>query len=232
MTFWFAKGAAGMIPQFSVDALALGFQNYNRDPVRNNTVPGQFSEWLNGETLVNQGMMLSPWFPPRYLWAAMEGVLGFSAEVTGARVQPALPPDWQWSAARNVPFRGSHLSWIACRTPELQVYACGELSSSLPVTRCGRDCSDRVVVNGDETVAVALQDDDRTFAFVGNTHGRSVTTTLRVSNLPDGSHRVRRYDSLRKQWTDGETMDARELARGTIIELERKGFTLLEIRHG
>jgi len=32
-----------------------------------NTVPGQFSEWLHGETLVNQGMMLSPWFPPRYL---------------------------------------------------------------------------------------------------------------------------------------------------------------------
>ena len=46
------------------------------DPRRNNTVPGQFSEWLHGETLTNEGMMLSPWDPPRYLWAAVEGAAG------------------------------------------------------------------------------------------------------------------------------------------------------------
>ncbi len=57
-------------------ALSTSFRHYSRDPLRNNTVPGQFSEWLHGETLVNQGMMLSPWFPPRYLWAAIEGVTG------------------------------------------------------------------------------------------------------------------------------------------------------------
>ena len=57
-------------------ALRESFKHYSNDPRRNNTVPGQFSEWLHGETLMNQGMMLSPWFPPRYLWAAIEGAAG------------------------------------------------------------------------------------------------------------------------------------------------------------
>ncbi len=105
VTFWYAFAAARFNPDFMAHALATSFRNYSRDPRRNNTVPGQFSEWLHGETLVNQGMMLSPWFPPRYLWAAIEGVAGLDLsggtptrhaapgarlEVAG-RAEPALP---------------------------------------------------------------------------------------------------------------------------------------------
>jgi len=64
VTFWYARAAAKYQPAFMDDALATSFRNYSRDPRRNNTVPGQFSEWLHGETLVNEGMMLSPWDPP------------------------------------------------------------------------------------------------------------------------------------------------------------------------
>ncbi len=86
-------------------ALSASFRNFSRDPRRNNTVPGQFSEWLHGETLTNEGMMLSPWDPPRYLWAAVEGAAGLDLsdddlspapapgaglEVAG-RAQPAVP---------------------------------------------------------------------------------------------------------------------------------------------
>src|SRR5205085_12312172 len=60
VSFWYAFAAARYAPDFMSHALATSFENYSRDPRRNNTVPGQFSEWLDGETLVNRGMMLSP----------------------------------------------------------------------------------------------------------------------------------------------------------------------------
>src|SRR5690349_10559056 len=77
VTFWFAFAAARFDPGFMARALATSFRHYERDPLKHNTVPGQFSEWLHGETLTNQGMMLSPWFAPRYVWAAIEGIAGF-----------------------------------------------------------------------------------------------------------------------------------------------------------
>ncbi len=58
VTFWYAFAAARYTPDFMNHALGTSFQNYSRSPRRNNTVPGQFSEWLDGETLVNRGMML------------------------------------------------------------------------------------------------------------------------------------------------------------------------------
>ena len=64
------------LSRFHGASLQKTFEYYAEDPSANNTVPGEFSEWLHGETLVNQGMMLSPWFPPRYLWAAIEGACG------------------------------------------------------------------------------------------------------------------------------------------------------------
>lgn len=76
VSFWYAFAAAPHSPEFMAHALSTTFRSYSRDPLRFNTVPGQFSEWLDGETLVNRGMMLSPWFPPRYLWAAIEGMAG------------------------------------------------------------------------------------------------------------------------------------------------------------
>ena len=76
LTFVYAMAAARFNPGFMAYALSTSFQHYSRDPGRNNTVPGQFSEWLHGETLANQGMMLSPWYPPRYVWSAIEGACG------------------------------------------------------------------------------------------------------------------------------------------------------------
>ncbi|HEY8284261.1 MAG TPA: amylo-alpha-1,6-glucosidase, partial [Chloroflexota bacterium] len=70
LTWWYAFGAARYHPALLVRALAASFAHYAADPRTNNTVPGQFSEWFDGESLVNRGMRLSPWEPPRFLWAA------------------------------------------------------------------------------------------------------------------------------------------------------------------
>src|SRR6185437_15133361 len=123
VTFWFAFAAAPFNPEFMAYALSSSFKHYSTDPGNNNTVPGQFSEWLHGETLVNQGMMLSPWFPPRYVWAAIEGAAGLDLSGEMPSINPRLSPTWKWLAVRRVQFRGRDLSWFAVRAPDLRMYA-------------------------------------------------------------------------------------------------------------
>ncbi|MBV9973695.1 MAG: hypothetical protein JO135_10210, partial [Candidatus Eremiobacteraeota bacterium] len=118
VTFWFAFAAAKHDPAFMAHALATSFRHFSSDPRRNNTVPGQFSEWLHGEILVNQGMMLSPWDAPRYLWAAIEGAGGLSIYGPEAKINPSLAADWRWLTAVNVPFRRKSIAWVACRMPD------------------------------------------------------------------------------------------------------------------
>ena len=79
LTWWYAFGAARYHPHSMVRALRSSFEHYGVDPQRYNTVPGQFSEWFDGESLANRGMRLSPWEPPRFLWAAVEGRLRLGA---------------------------------------------------------------------------------------------------------------------------------------------------------
>ncbi len=129
VTFWFAFAAAAFNPEFMAYALSTSFKHYSMDPRRNNTVPGQFSEWLHGETLVNQGMMLSPWFPPRYLWAAIEGAAGLDMSSRKPDLKPRPAREWKWLAVRNLPLRGQGVSWFAVRLDDLTVYA--ELSFRL-----------------------------------------------------------------------------------------------------
>ena len=88
-------------------ALRESFVHYSRDPLGNNTVPGQFSEWLHGETLANRGMMLSPWFPPRFLWAAIEGAAGLDLSGDEPICNPCLAPNWRWLGVRRLCFRAS-----------------------------------------------------------------------------------------------------------------------------
>ncbi|HEX5324721.1 MAG TPA: hypothetical protein VFW40_13110, partial [Capsulimonadaceae bacterium] len=122
VSFWYAFAAAQYSPEFMDHALSASFRNFSMDPRRNNTVPGQFSEWLHGETLVNEGMMLSPWDPPRYLWAAIEGAAGLDLSADSVGLNPKLASDWKWMAVRNLPFRGNQLAWVVVRTPDIQIY--------------------------------------------------------------------------------------------------------------
>jgi len=65
VVFWYAFAAAKYHPEFMVRGLREGYWSYLANPRKNNTVPGQFSEWFDGESLVNRGMRLSPWEPKK-----------------------------------------------------------------------------------------------------------------------------------------------------------------------
>ena len=107
LTWWYAFAAARYHPEFMVEALSSSFAHYAADPRTNNTVPGQFGEWFDGESLINRGMRLSPWEPPRFLWAAVEGVCGLMLTTGRPSVNPLVPAAWKWVALRRLPYHGA-----------------------------------------------------------------------------------------------------------------------------
>jgi len=218
VTFWYAFGAARFVPDVMAEALETTFEHYARDPRRTNTVPGQFSEWLHGETLANHGMMLSPWFAPRYLWAAVEGACGLVPSLDAPRIAPNLPPGWAWLAARDVPVHGASGSWFVGRFPDLRVFAAGPVRSELPLERYDRDVTDRVRVEGEGLAVVALARGGEIVVFLGNRDPHTVPAALRLDGALAGRRPQRRFDSLEARWKDvaqsAETALPISLARG------------------
>jgi hypothetical protein len=230
VSFWYAFAAAKHAPDVMDHALATSFQNYSRDPRRNNTVPGQFSEWLDGETLVSRGMMLSPWFPPRYLWAAIEGAAGLDLQAEGARLYPHLAAHWKWMGVQNLPYRGQRLTWFVARTPDVRMYTNHHFQESAPYTAYEEDISSCIHVTSDAACGLGLRQHDNLLLFVGNTAERTITIAVRVAGELAGSYRCRAYDSLVNEWVTWEDLvPAATLRRGLTVQVERKGFWLLDL---
>ncbi|HZZ00719.1 MAG TPA: hypothetical protein VFE36_14210 [Candidatus Baltobacteraceae bacterium] len=229
-TFWFAAAAAAFNTEFMAYALTASFRHYAQDPRRYNTVPGQFSEWLHGETLNNKGMMLSPWFPPKYLWAAMEGAAGLEITSRPPKLHGRLPPGWGWLGARNVLVRGHKVAWFTVRLDELTTYA---NSSQLEINadrQYDTDVSDDVRVGGDHATSIALRRNGAVAILVGNTFDRTITTSLSIParHFPARCS-LRLYDSLVGEWRDFPDFDPALLHEGFPVQVSRHGFSVLEI---
>jgi hypothetical protein len=229
MTFFYAVAAARYNPGFMAYALAASFQHYSRDPGRNNTVPGQFSEWLHGETLANQGMMLSPWYPPRYVFAAIQGACGLDPRGPQLACNPRLPPLWKWLGARNVPFRGKSLTWFVARCPEPTIFTNFACVTDLRLETYDRDVTPMLRLN-DEVTEIALLHGDKYAIFVGNTAARTVTTPLRFKRALRGRYDMRYFTSMLGEWSHHENIDGRTLERGFAIDIDALGFSVIELQ--
>ncbi len=232
LTWWYAFGAARYHPHSMVRALRSSFEHYGIDPQRNNTVPGQFSEWFDGESLANRGMRLSPWEPPRFLWAAVEGVCGLVLLPGAPRVNPIVPAGWNWVAVRDVPYHGRPFSYFLVRESE---------SGSRVYTTCAIDCewrtevysadvSDGVWIYTKDAIAVALRRDDDLVLLVGNTGADTLYAALQFADedlLPKRAT-VRVYNSERRSWEARGVLERNQLS-STAFSIERGGFRLLEI---
>lgn len=230
VTFWYAFAAAEFNPDFMASALAESFRHYSRDPRRNNTVPGQFSEWLHGETLVNQGMMLSPWFPPRFLWAAIEGAAGLDLSGGEPSCNPRLSPDWRWLGVRNLRFRGNFVTWFVVRAGELTMYATFRFRNSLEYHAYDRDLTEDLLEPlNDDVTAILLDRDGEMVLFVGNTSDRTVSTSIKFREELHGSYAVRSFSSMRGEWIEDE-IASKELYKGIALQIDRRGFIVMELR--
>ena len=230
VTFWYVFAAARFNPEFMAYALSAGFRHFSIDPLRNNTVPGQFSEWLHGESLANQGMMLSPWFPPRYIWAAIEGVAGLDLSSEAPSLKPRLAPDWKWMGVRNLPLAGENATWFVARVPDLKIYTNFAFDQSTLYELYDEDISPQVRCSDDATIAMALRKGRRLIIFVGNTMVRTITTAVYLNLAVNTSYAVRTYSSLRSEWVESRMHDTRDLRDGLAVQLDRKGFCVIELR--
>ena len=101
---------------------------------------------------------------------------------------------------------------------------------SSPYIAYENDISDLVATDGHASVALGLRQADDIVLFVGNTVERTISTAVRISDGVQGTYRVRSFDSMRGAWVDGDTVSGDKLRVGVPIQLERKGFWLIELR--
>ena len=73
-------------------------------------VPGEFPERLHGADFSSEGMTLSPWTPPTYLWLGVEGLLGVQSTWEGMAIKPALPSTWNWIAVKDLSVLGASMT--------------------------------------------------------------------------------------------------------------------------
>ncbi len=208
------------------------FEHYGADPRRNNTVPGQFSEWFDGESLVNKGMRLWPWEPPRFLWAAIEGVCGLILMPGKPRINPLIPRHWSWIALRRLPYHGGSITYFAVRQNGGAVHLCSTapLDSDADLALYDRDVSDDVGVFAEGASIVALAREGQTVVMVGNTDAGTINAPLNLSGAlkPSQRYAVRVYNSDRHDWDVSPSRTAEDLA-GIAIAIEAGGFRLIEL---
>ena len=228
-TFWFATAAADFNQEFMAYALTASFRHYTTDPRRNNTVPGQFCEWLHGETLTNQGMMLSPWFAPKYLWSALEGAAGLNITAQTPSVKPRMASAWSWIGARNVMVRGKRAMWLCTRfNGEHAVFGTYPFSEIQAENLYEEDITHEVEIRGDTAVCMAMRRRDGLLLFVGNTLDRTIN--VGISCAPErGRYVMRGFNTLRNEWIEKDEFDIARFARGMPIEVSRHGFALIEL---
>ncbi len=232
LTWWYAFGASRYHPHSMVRALRSSFEHYGVDPQRNNTVPGQFSEWFDGESLANRGMRLSPWEPPRFLWAAVEGVCGLVLLPGAPRVNPIVPDGWNWVALRDVPYHGRPFSYFLVREPDsaARIYATCAIDCDLRTEVYTADVSDDVWVYTKDAIAVALQRDGDLALLIGNTGTVTINAAVQFADgklLPERA-KVRVYNSERRAWEPSGALERRQLS-SMAFSIERGGYRLLEI---
>jgi len=232
LTWWFAFAAAEYHPQFMVHALRSSFEHYSSNPKLYNTVPGQFSEWFDGEGLSNHGMRLSPWEPPRFLWAAIEGVCGVILTAGPPRIKPLIPADWTWVGLRHLPSCGELISYFVMRETEgrFRIYSTGSVESDWSVELYHCDVSDKVRVFSEHATVIALERDDGFAVFIGNTSRMTIQTPVGLQEIvtPRSRYSVQVYSSERRAWERGADLSSSETA--VRLSIEANGFRVLTLQ--
>jgi hypothetical protein len=246
LSFWYAFAAAKIYPDAMVHNLKQGYAHYLRDPKIYNTVPGQFSEWFDGESLINRGMRLSPWEPPRYLWAAIEGACGLvigegvledstqqpsGKQTSRYRVAPLMPSGWHWLGVRRVPLGGRFYSYFAMRDRNrFHVFADGHLGCDGELEVFEEDVTDRIDRLDPDMVAIGFCRGDEWLICVGSTLESAYTFPLSLGRLLDSKRRYQAfiYNPTLSRWIEGERAPGREF-RDIALRLEGQSFAIARI---
>ena len=231
LTWWYAFAAARYHPDGMVKALRSSFQHYSANPRKNNTVPGQFSEYFDGESLVNKGMRLSPWEPPRFLWAAIEGICGVTVTTRAFKLNPLVPNYWRWAAFRNLTYHGSSITFAIVRQQgELHLYETHQAETTCAQHLYEDDVSDDVRALSDVAAIIALRNKTSPLVITGSISDKTITVPLDLGKLVDKHtpYRTQIYNSERDAWEDGGVRHGDAFC-SLAISIEVQGFRMIEL---
>lgn len=233
LSFWYAFAAAKIYPDAMARNLKQGYAHYLRDPKIFNTVPGQFSEWFDGESLVNRGMRLSPWEPPRYLWAAIEGACGLN--LTDApkhiRVAPLMPSGWRWLGVRRLPLFGREVSYFVIRDhARFRVFSNTSLDVEGDLETFEEDVSDRIERLDPDMEVIAFRRGQEWLICIGSTLNVAYTFPLSLTRLVDEQRRYRAhlYNADLGRWIESETAVGHDFA-DIALRIEAQSFGLTRL---
>jgi len=236
LTWWYAFAAARYHPSFMVRALRSSFEHYAANPKTNNTVPGQFSEWFDGESLVNRGMRLSPWEPPRFLWAAVEGVCGLMLTPGLPQVNPLVPGDWKWVALRRLPYHGQELTYFAARNaqePGFYIYANCDMETAHRKEIYDEDISEHVYAFSSSAELVAFRRKNELAILVGNVGTQTSVVPVNLQEVidPAKDYTLRVYNSERGDWEGAKHQKGSAFA-ALAVSIESNGYRVIKVTSG
>lgn len=228
VAFWYALASVNTNPGFMVDALHASYLQYLLDPLKNNTVPGQFSEWFDGESLVNRGMRLSPWEPPRLLWAAVEGLCGAKPGPEGFTVAPARPSEWSWLALRRMACTEGFLTFFATfENGEVQIYSNRKVKTEHQLHVAGDDVTRKVRVRDYRVHRAAFASENGLLLCLGSEASLYLTALIEITDVfePSQPYTVRIY-SRGSGWVEAGTRLGADLSQ-LAVSIEDGGFRII-----
>lgn len=231
VTWWYAMASATTDPALMVSALRSSYSHYIEDPGIHNTVPGQFSEWFDGQSLTNRGMRLSPWEPPRFLWALLEGALGLQVELGGLTIDPRIPPRWQWMILNNLPYHRKSISFFMAREVDgIRFHTTSEFESSHLIERYEKDLSDCITVLSADMYTMAFSRDQDVVILLASSAAEKQTAAVSVDGVfkEDQEYHVNIYSSETGDWKKLGPYSGECVSRLSAW-IEPGGFTVLKV---
>jgi hypothetical protein len=236
VTWWLALAAGHYFPEVLVLALRHSIQHMALNPRDHHAVPGQFAEWLDGESLINRGMRLSPWEPPRYLWAALEGVCGLTPLPTRLRARPLLPAAWTWLSVRRYPYSGHEHALFVTRldAQRLRYFSTVDLevAPEHEVEVFAEDVTARVGLTGLGAHGVVLRRPGCVLVAIGSTSGQRLTASLHLAPVLDpGQHYIKtEFTSALPTWSTSTKWSAANLS-DLAVTVEPQGCCVVVLRN-
>jgi glycogen debranching enzyme len=234
VSWWYAFAARDYDPEAMVRALRSSFEHYALDPKKNNTVPGQFSEWMDGESLVNRGMRLSPWEPPRFVLAGVTGICGVRPEADGLTLQPIVPRDWNWVGLRRMPYRGREVAFFGVRQPGgNHLFSTTDCKVAPDATKelYDEDVTDRVEPSHPLAQHVAFKRKGEFLICLGSAAEQTLLLPMRLGGLLDANthYQAEVYSSEWHRWTTGKRARGKDLGEAA-VQIEAGGYRLFRFR--
>jgi glycogen debranching enzyme len=234
VAWWYAYAARNYHPESMVQALRASFEHYAQNPKKNLTVPGEFSEWMDGESLVNRGMRLSPWEPPRFVLTAIAGICGIQLEPDSIKLKPSIPTTWKWAGVRRYPHRGRELAFFGTRQQDgSHLYGTIEKASGLKgqVDVYDEDVTANVYSRSTQAQHLAFRRRGEVLVCLGSSAAQTIQIPLRLDALLDRDKRyeVEIYNSEVNQWVPGEVASGDDLEESAVA-IEAGGYRLLRFK--